>query len=540
MDMDELPNHKNLLLLCATCGEGDFPKNAATFHEELKKPGAYPENHLEGVTFSMFGLGDSSYHQFNLAAVEIAKGFEALGATKQMPVGLGNDQDEDKYDTQLEEWLPDYWKVQNAPEPVGADEIPKPTFLVQPLDPEEIMAAPHRTVLPPGGKVLKLTEAKRLTAEDYDRSIMHLEFDMGEEDLPYLLGDVLNVFSKNDPKRVASFLEFYGLDGNMQIKATPQKSVDARREAAYRRPLPIKQIFEEVVDILGRPNKHFYNFLAKFAVDPKEQTQLKLLASDDGKAEYSKLIEETVTYDEVLRMFPSAHPPLEHLISQIPCIKPRLYSIASSPRYKKGKAELCIVILDWVTPSGKAQRGLGTDYVSRLRAGDDVVCTVTSGTFNFPEDPMTPMVMAGLGTGLAPFRAFAQERQWHHDTVGKQTGPMWLFYGCRFRAKDYIYGDVLEQMAKDGVITELHVAFSRDQKEKVYVQNKINANAERVREDLLDKKGYFYLCGQAGQVELDVKNAIYEAFMTGGMTREQAEKKFEELAEEGRYCPELY
>merc|ERR1719447_2420247 len=117
---------------------------------------------------------------------------------------------------------------------------------------------------------------------------------------------------------------------------------------------------------------------------------------------------------------------------------------------------------------------------------------------------MTPMLMAGLGTGLAPFRAFAQERRWMQEVQGKETGPMWLFYGCRYKAKEYVFGDELESLAKEGIITELRPAFSRDQKEKIYVQNRITEAGSRIYEDMIEKSGYFYICGQAGETETSI------------------------------------
>ncbi len=118
---------------------------------------------------------------------------------------------------------------------------------------------------------------------------------------------------------------------------------------------------------------------------------------------------------------------------------------------------------------------------------------------------------------------------------------MWLFYGCRHKAKDYIFGDELEEYFKEGVLTELRPAFSRDQKEKIYVQHRMLQVKERIYDDLINKNGYFYMCGQAGQLELDVRNAVISSFEAGGkMSRGDAEKLFEKFEEEGRYCRELY
>lgn len=197
--------------------------------------------------------------------------------------------------------------------------------------------------------------------------------------------------------------------------------------------------------------------------------------SEEGKKAYKELSDETVTYADILNKFPSAHPPLEHLISMIPCVKPRLYSIASSPRFKPDTVELMIVVNDWITPSMKGswdnpRIGLNTAYIHRHQTDSDVhdrnthvfPAGLTNGTFNFPADTRTPMVMTGLGTGLAPFRGFMQEWQWWRDSMGKETGPMWLFYGCRHKAKDFCFADELYEFEKSGLLTELRPAFSRD------------------------------------------------------------------------------
>jgi len=309
----------------------------------------------------------------------------------------------------------------------------------------------------------------------------------------------------------------------------------------------VHQIFTEILDVFGRPNKFFYKELSKFAVDPDEKAKLELACEDseEGKKLYADFVAESVTFADLLKEFPSAHPPLEHLMSMIPCIKPRLYSIASSQRYVNDKVELMIVINDWETPSGKYRIGTCTDYVERMSTDGnnlsfDVPCSVTTGTFNFPESFLQPMVMAGLGTGLAPFRAFIQERA-HFTRMGHEGGPMWLFYGCRHKARDYCFGDELEAYLEEGVLTELRPAFSRDQKEKIYVQHKIMEVADRLYEEFEQKNGYFYLCGQAGAVETDIENAIKDGMVKGGgLTPEEAAARVEDMHEGGRYNLELY
>jgi homodimeric pyruvate:ferredoxin (flavodoxin) oxidoreductase len=541
MDVDELADHENVMVLCATCGEGDFPVNASGFWEQISKEGAYPADHLKNTRFAVFGLGDSSYHLFNSSATQLDEAFTKLGGQRQQPVGMGNEQDEDMYETELEKWLPDYWQLQEAPEPEGDHLIKDPLFSVVPIDAEETMIQPKTPVLAPNTTLLTVKKKTRLTSEDHDRVAYQVVFDIKGKDVPHLLGDVLTIYSKNDPKKVTEFLKAQGLNPAEVVKVTPQTQVDNRRAMAYINQRSLEQIFTEIVDINGRPNKGFYKELAKFCESDTDKKALELIASDAGAAEYKKLAEETVTYKEVFEMFPSAKMPVEHMLSLIPAIKPRLYSIASSPRFDENVVELAIVILDWKTPGGKVQRGLGTDFIERLKEGDQVTTGMTNGTFEFPVPGSdAPMVMAGLGTGIAPFRAFVQERKWEKDN-GKRTGEMWLFYGSRYKNRDFMFGDELTKYQKEGVLDHMENAFSRDQKEKIYVQHRIKQNSKAIYDALVTKKGFFYLCGQAGQTELDIRNSIYESFMEhGNMSMEQAKAEFDKMSEEGRYCPELY
>jgi homodimeric pyruvate:ferredoxin (flavodoxin) oxidoreductase len=538
LEAEDLSAFSNVLLMCSTAGEGALPGNAHAFWESLSDTNLDADL-LKNVKLATFGMGDSSYHQFNAAAKQIHARFLELGAQEVMPVGLGNDQDEDKYETALEDFVPGFMKAHQAPVSETEKLIMDPIFEVTPLAAEDYA---YEHIVPPGGSLLNLEFNKRLTSDDYDREIRHLSFDLKGTDFSYLLGDALNIYPVNDPDQVQSFLEMYAFNPLDVIQIDNLKPVDKRRKAAYRKPVTYKQLFEEVVDILGRPNKYFYKQLAKFARNPSEQAELELISSDSeaGKAAYNALVAETQTYADILGRFRSARLPIEHLLSLIPLIKPRLYSIASSQRYVNDKVELAVVILDWQTKS-RAQTGLGTSYIRRLANTTNmkVACSLTAGSFKFPTDRSTPMVMAGLGTGLAPFRAFVQEWAYWKQVRGEATGPMWLFYGCRYQAKDYIFADELEKFEKEGVITSLRPAFSRDTAQKVYVQHKMKAEADKLYEDLVNKKGYFYLCGQAGQLEVDINRTVTEILETQ-LSKEDAEKEFEKIKAEERWGLELY
>ncbi len=550
-DLDEvspemIQSMDNVVVLCSTAGEGEMPNNAHAFWENISSP-TLSNDFLKNTKISVFGLGDTGYRHFNAAAKKIEQRLLDLGAEKKQDIGLGNDKDEDKYETAFSAWLPEFWKIQNAPESEAEKQIPASIVALEPVEAQD--QTHYVQVQPPKTKMLTLEKNVRITPNDYSRIIRHLVFDVEGKDFSYLLGDALTIYPNNDPAKVDEFLNWYGADKTTVYDVKALKQLDARRAASFKHAMNSSQLFGEVVDILGRPNKNFYKQLRKFATDAGEQEELDLLISEtpEGNAKYSQLTAEAVNYADVLRMFPSAKPSLEHLVSLIPCIKPRLYSIASSQRLINDKVELVIVILDWKTPGGKARRGLSTNYIDRiatdnLPAGSTftVPCSVTPGTFKFPDSLLQPYVMTGLGTGLAPFRAFVQERA-YFKRKGEECGPMWLFYGCRYKAKDYIFGDELEAYHKEGVLTELRPAFSRDQKEKIYVQHRMLEAKDKLYEDLIKKDGFFYLCGQAGQLERDVRAALTEAFQNGERcTPEQAAKKFVEFDESGRYCTELY
>jgi homodimeric pyruvate:ferredoxin (flavodoxin) oxidoreductase len=541
VDLSSLAEFKTAMVLCSTAGEGDMPGNSTGFWEAVNAPDIDP-GCLQGLQFSCFGLGDRGYKHFNQAAKDVAKRMVELGAVQTQDVGMGDDQDPDKYETAWEEWYPDWVKINNAPAAKDEHLIPEPLFEL-----EEMPAGSYdyQTVKPPGTTRMMMNLNSRITPRDYDRDIRHLQFDLGDTKFSYLLGDALAIYPHNNPELVESFLEFYKLDGDALFQVSATGEVDKRRQASYRRPLTTRQIFTEVVDLFGRPTKSFYKELAKFAVDPAEKAEIDMLISDtdEGKAIYLTMVEETYTFADVLRKFRSAKVPMEHILTLVPCIKPRLYTIASSQRWHNNMVELMIVINDWTTPSGKFQVGTSTDYIHRLEHDGDkpyeIWCGLTSGSFNFPVDRTTPMVMTGLGTGLAPFRAFAQEWEFW-NTQGQKTGNMWLFYGCRHKAKDYCFADELEDWEKRGLITHLRPAFSRDQKEKIYVQTRMNEVPEDLYGELVTKKGYFYLCGQAGQLEVDVQNAIKKAIKHGGGTDEEVEAEFAKMVDEGRYNLELY
>ncbi|KAI8619558.1 hypothetical protein BC830DRAFT_1238096 [Chytriomyces sp. MP71] len=382
---------------------------------------------------------------------------------------------------------------------------------------------------------VKVTENRRLTPESYERNVFHIEFDIGTSGLTYAIGEALGVYGQNNAYHVDEFLAWYGEDGAKIIRYDRINEKTSAMEVEFK---TVAQLLTEVVDIFGQPGKKFYQNLIEHASVMSERERLGFLASGEGADALAQLIEEeTPTFADVLQMFPSAHPSIEKLLSYIPNIKPRHYSISSSMNVHPTSVHLLVVVVDWKTKAGKSRMGQCTRYLVGLRPGKTVTVSVKPSVMKLPSSNEAPVIMAGLGTGMAPFRAFVEERA-YQKALGHKVGPMVLYFGARHRAEEWLYGEELEAYHADGLLSHLRLAFSRDQKEKVYIQHKIKADDTMLGEMILKQGGAFYLCGPTWPVP-DIKDALVTAF-SRFMTSEEAEAKLEELKEEERYVLEVY
>ncbi|POM76457.1 Sulfite reductase [Phytophthora palmivora] len=389
--------------------------------------------------------------------------------------------------------------------------------------------------------LVTVTKWERLTPEDYSRNVFHIEMDTTNTAIKYRIGEALAVFAHNDEKEVVRFLQTYNVDPEALV-ALPVAHKKKKGEVASgpsEETLTYFQLFSHVLDIFGRPSKKFYQALLERATDEKEKTTLTALLDADGKDEYKRRVDETVTFAELLEEFPSARPTLTDLLTLVPRIKPRHYSIASSMKMNPTSVHLLIVVHDWTTPSGKYRIGQATRFLSGVKVGQKLSVSVCSSVMKLPANPEDPIVMAGLGTGMAPFRAFIQERAFLRSQ-GVKVGPVALYFGSRHKAKEYLYGDELDAYEADGLVTYLRCAFSRDQEHKVYIQDKIAEDKEILADLLLRQNGHFYLCGPTWPVA-DVREALVSSFtQVGGLDRRQANATIERMREEGRYVLEVY
>ena len=452
-EFEELPNQKIVILVVSTCGLGEYPANCKQTWMKLQSPDL-PMTWLAGVKFCVFGLGDSTYSQFCVAAVGFDTRLAELGAQRMLQRGVGDDRDEDRYYTGWEAWLPELWKVLGAPALPLSSDPPAPCYRVD-VSPGTVDKPPVKDddIVPPGATKLELLCNKVLTGDaKYDRDIRHYEFKIEGTSVSYKTGESLAIWPRNPVPAAEEFCRMMGFDAGQQLRVLPLEG--ARNWCPTE--LSVRQLFTHVLDIFGKPNRKFFETLSFFTKDEAEKKQLQSIVENnaEGSALYRDLVHDFAHHADVFKKFSSARPPIEQLLQMIPVLKPRSYSIASSPLMHPDRIQLCVVLVDWTVNSTNELRlgectGLAPHIheffpyirmllhllVQRLHADAEARCTdhvrcpperhraargVVSGCVSFRDascalctcfcqDPTKPVLMAGMGTGLAPWRAVTQE-----------------------------------------------------------------------------------------------------------------------------------
>eukprot|EP01071_Lankesteria_metandrocarpae_P003553 Lankesteria_metandrocarpae@DN3034_c0_g1_i1.p1 len=542
VEVEEILEYKQVILLCCTQGQGEFPEDTKEFWAELSKDDQ-PADLLKGMSYAVFGMGDSSYIYFNQAAKNLDERFEQLGAKRLLAYGKGDDQDAEKYDTVLGDWLPDWLVEIKAPEAQQKETPDDPTYKCS-----ELTSGTYKQVVAQGCKLVELNLKNRMTPEEYDVNVMHMEFDLTGTGFKYALGDSLAVYPENDLAQIEDFCKMMGYNPDQWLKVEKAgEESSAKHEALFAQPMTVRQLLVECLDVFGRPPRRIYENLWKHCTDPAEKADAKSLLDKDKKERMQEMSnKKMMNISDLLKAYPSARPSVAHLIDFVPLLRPRYYSIASSQKFVgENNLHLCVGVVDWKTKDGEIRYGAATGFFRGLDVGEGkpkrfLNCCLKPTAFNMPPSNNNPIIMAGMGTGLAPFRAFIQYRAWLKRN-NKAVGPTVLYFGCRYRARDYLYGEELEAYAKEGVLTDLKVAFSRDQKEKFYVQHNIDRDPALLYKRLITETGYFYLCGSAKQVPIDIRAAIERAMSAeAGITIEEASEKVTSMMIKGQYNVEAW
>ncbi|KAH8194489.1 hypothetical protein TruAng_011342 [Truncatella angustata] len=396
----------------------------------------------------------------------------------------------------------------------------------------QVSLRPEQTVTT---HTITVKENRRLTPGTYDRNIFHIEFDLGNSGLTYKIGEALGIHADNDPELVQQFIESYGLNGDQLVHIPAREAGFVESRTAF-------QALQQNIDIFGKPPKRFYEALSELATDEIEKKKLAVLGAQEGADEFKKRSEEdTITYADILEEFTSAKLSFTDIVRLVGPLKRREYSIASAQAVTPNAVALMIVVVDWVDPKGRQRYGQATRYLSQLPVGTQVTASVKPSVMKLPTRDDAPLIMAGLGTGLAPFRAFIQYRAMQ-KAQGKKIGDILLYLGSRHKREEYLYGEEWEAYLDAGVITHLGAAFSRDQPQKIYIQDRMRQSMAQIVKAYIADGGSFYLCGPTWPVP-DVTEVLEEAIATEAKTsgkKVDAKKEIERLKEEGRYVLEVY
>lgn len=529
---------------------GEFLVQLAFWRAALPELEAFFVNKLLQANGGSFELLAAVLDKF-IATVDEKKGLKQVNVLPEwadLEDVVVEKEDEKEGDEEVEESQPlPYFPVETSffANPRNERTLPEETIHGSYLDLATKLTFPEaydvkhelRPDLPVKNFVVKVQENKRLTPSEYSRNIFHIEFDTTGTGLTYNIGEALGIHGKNRTEDVDEFLKFYGVDGDslVEISNKDEPSLLEIRSA--------RQSLTETVDFLGKPPKRFYEALAEHAQDSADKEKLQALASSSGAADLKKRMEvDFCTYADILEEFKSARPSFAELIKIIAPLKRREYSIASSQRVHENAVHLLVVVVDWVDPRGRPRFGHCSKFLADLAVGDELVVSVKPSVMKLPPLSTQPIVMSGLGTGLAPFKAFVEEKVWQKQQ-GLEIGEIYLYLGSRHKKEEYLYGELWEAYKDAGILTHIGAAFSRDQPQKIYIQDKIRESIEDLTDAIVAKNGAFYLCGPTWPVP-DITACLEDIVQNGAKLRgevlKDAAKVVEDMKEEGRYILEVY
>lgn len=547
-----LAQEKYALIIVSTFGEGDPPENAKAFYEQLH---ADYQPRLDALSYAVLALGDKNYEQFCKCGSDIDARLHALGAQR---IFERVDCDVD-YEEPFERWQTGVFGVleamaRNAPgiparsaaEPTPssggqASATPAPAGIVgtpahkgdgpseaghfsEPTSPEMIgtgvLAEVAVVEAPAYSKKnpfpAKLLANRKLTADGSAKETRHFEISLEGSGLSYEVGDALGVVPMNCAGVVDELLHALNRDGEEAVP-TPDGGEASLRAALLRH-----------YDITKVPPQ-LLKWIAEHSADSTLRDLLALEAKDALK---NYLWGREIV--DLLVDFPSVTFTPAEFVGHLRKLNPRLYSISSSLKAFPEQVHLTVAAVRYDS-FGRKRKGVCSTFLADRVNGSVPVFVQASHGFRLPKSGDTPIIMVGPGTGIAPFRAFLHERR----AVGAK-GRNWLFFGDQRAATDFLYRDELEQMLADGHIARLSTAFSRDQAEKIYVQNRMHEHGAELWSWLQDG-AHFYVCGDASRMAKDVDSALHTIATTcGGLSDDNAAEYVRKLKAEKRYQRDVY
>ena len=497
----QIGQEKLLVVVTSTQGEGEPPEEAVALHKFLLSKKA-PK--FEGTAFAVFGLGDTSYEFFSKAGKDFDERLAELGAER-----LLDRVDADvEYKDQANAWRQQITEILKARVP---SESPAQAAVTAAGSVNLIDSSPYSKEEP---LVASFAANQKITGRDSDKDVRHIEIDLGDSGLRYQPGDALGVWFENDAELVQELLQLVWLKGDEQV-------------VVQGKTLPLAEALKTHFELTVNTPQIVEQYAALSRNDA-----LLALAGDKAK------LQSYAQSFPIVDMFRQAPTELnaEQLAGLLRPLTPRLYSIASSQAENETEVHITVGAVRFEIDGRQRGGGASTWLADRIEEEGEIrVFIEHNDNFRLPANPETPVIMIGPGTGIAPFRAFMQQRD--NDGAG---GKNWLFFGNPHFTDDFLYQVEWQKYVKDGLLTNIDLAWSRDQAEKIYVQDKIRAKGAEVW-SWLQEGAHLYVCGDANRMAKDVEQALLDVVVEhGAMDRETADEFLSELRIERRYQRDVY
>ncbi|MFQ1876459.1 assimilatory sulfite reductase (NADPH) flavoprotein subunit [Aeromonas veronii] len=492
----QLKKESHLLVVVSTYGEGEPPESAVDLFEQLKKGKI---GKLDGLKFAVLGLGDSSYEFFCQTGKDFDDFLAKAGAERVYELA-SLDVD---YQDAAKAWGEQALNAITATLSTGAASSSVASAVQQ--------AVGHCQYSKENPFPARLSVNQKITGRDSTKDIRHIEINLADSGLTYQPGDALGVWFDNDAELVGEVLALTGFSGD---EATAHGTLRTALTGHFE---------------LTRLHGGFITGLA----DISDNAALKDLAGD--KAQVNALVASAQVVD-VLKRFPTALT-AEQLVGLLRPLTPRLYSIASAQSEVEEEVHLTVGVVRYPQEDGTVRSGAASSYLADrlIEDGEVRVFIEHNDNFRLPQNPDTPVIMVGPGTGIAPFRAFMQER----EAQGAE-GKNWLFFGNPHFTQDFLYQVEWQRYVKSGLLSKISLAFSRDQANKIYVQDRLREAGQELYQ-WLEAGAHFYVCGDANKMAKDVQEALLDVIAEHGhKSREEAEEYLSELRRAKRYQRDVY
>lgn len=548
-DVSDLPMERLVIFICSTTGQGDLPKNTHKLWKVLLRR-KLPPSLLSSVQFTTFGLGDSSYPRFNWAIRKLHKRLLQLGCREFAERGEGDEQHPEGIEPVFEAWcelvldkLNQLYPLDPGVEPIPEKQLLPPRYQIY-IHKDKFKRATNVSDIStsrPRINVGTVMFNRRITHKEHFQDVRQLKF-FSDESSTYKPGDAVALYPKNDNSDVDTIIKYLNFEDIADCCVTVNEEYAKAVPGGLVSPLTLRSLFTYHLDLMSIPRRTFFSKIYHFSFDnEREKERLYEFSTLEGLQDlfdYANRPRRSVL--ETITEFDSLKIPVEYILDIFPILRPRLYSIASPTPFltenisKNSEIELAIAIVKYKTIIRKIRRGVCSRWVENLEENEKIPFSIHHTPFT--NDYSCPCLMIAPGTGVAPMRSLILTRQLNGSE--KTNIPDVLFFGCRYKDKDYYFKEDWKALIESGKL-EVYTAFSREK--EGYVQDVLYANSSKIAQLITHNNATVYVCGSSGAMPRQVRITIVTILeQIQNWTQQQAEKYVENMERQGKYLQETW